>query len=99
MTARRRRKELALQQQEGKEAEVVLQQRSHHRRCQRSRPYIIQRAGKEFLHMSSKGGKTYVAMNFIWSHLDCSIEYFQLPDLRRDLHHMSLRDLHAPRIE
>ena len=30
--------------------------------------------------MSLKGGKTYVAMNFIWSHLDCSIEYFQLPD-------------------
>ena len=49
--------------------------------------------------MSLKGGKTYVAMNFIWSHLDCSIEYFQLPDLRRDLHHMSLRDPHAPRIE
>ena len=98
----RRRKailELALHQQEGKEAELVLQQRSHHRRHRHSRPHIIPRAGKEFLHMSLKGGKTYVAMNFIWSHLDCSIEYFQLPDLRRDLHHMSLRGLHAPRIE
>ena len=49
--------------------------------------------------MSLKGGKTYVVMNFIWSHLDCSSENFQLPDLRRDLHHMSLRDLHAPRRE
>ena len=49
--------------------------------------------------MSLKGEQTYVAMNFIWSHLDCSIEYFQLPDLHRDLHHMSLRDLHAPRRE
>ena len=48
--------------------------------------------------MSLKGGKTYVAMNFIWSHLDCSIEYFQLPD-HRGHHHMSLRDLHAPRRE
>ena len=33
--------ELALQQQEGKEAELVLQQRSHHRRCQHSRPHKI----------------------------------------------------------
>ena len=48
--------------------------------------------------MSLKGEQTYVAMNFIWSHLDCSIEYFQLPD-HRGHHHMSLRDLHAPRIE
>ena len=91
--------ELALQQQEGKEAELVLQQRSHHRRCQHSRPHIIPRAGKEFPHMSLKGGKTYVVMNFIWSHLDCSSEYFQLPDLHRDLHHMYLRGLHAPRRE
>jgi len=28
--------------------------------------------------------------------LDCSSEYFQLPDLHRDLHHMYLRGLHAP---
>ena len=48
--------------------------------------------------MSLKGEQTYVAMNFIWSHLDYSIEYFQLPG-HRGHHHMSLRDLHAPRIE
>jgi hypothetical protein len=65
---RRRRKavlELALHQQEGKEAELVLQQRSHHRRCQHSRPHKIRRRAEDFPHMSLKGGKTYVVMNFI----------------------------------
>jgi hypothetical protein len=98
---RRRRKavlELALQQQEGKEAELVLQQRRDHRRHRHSHPRKIHRAGKEFPHMSLKGEQTYVAMNFIWSHLDCSIEYFQLPG-HRGHHHMPLRDLPVHRRE
>ena len=49
--------------------------------------------------MSLKGGKSYVVMNFIWSHSDCSSEYFQLPDLHRGHQHMSPKGLHAPRRE
>ena len=82
----------------GKAVELVLQQMSHHRHRQHSRPYKIRRMRKEFPHMSLKGGKTFVAMNFIWRHLDCSSENFQLPD-HRDHLHMCLRGLPAPRRE